>query len=292
MSFKIEIDWFRHALSCRNVVPRDERRNHITDVKDPQITNRGVDQAEQTKMCLGASRLTYDLVCASVLTRAVETATVIWGDTYPIHVIPFVNEEVHWGRESEVPSLKVLHKNLETFKKKNKVKGRIDTSWVDPKSKAYKKMWKGSPWEDGSLTSKEPSASLFYAHVLPAIVKYLVRKHVLPPLSQSSSTFRIAIVSHGGFMGRNLQVTKLSRPLRSIISCGGKVKSMAQFVQNTSGWRETLKVDKKKGHQKLKRLSVKPYYLPNPRFGVYGLPLEKKSISNCPCSVQKAVFRK
>lgn len=286
MSWKIEIDWFRHALSCRNVVPRDERHNHITDVKDPQITNKGVDQAEQTKYCLelAGKRLTYDLICASVLTRAVETATVIWGDTYPIYVIPFVNEEVHYGRESEVPSLKVLHKNIEKFKKKNKVKGKINTSWVDPKSKDFTKIWKGSPWEDGSLTSNEPSAPLFYAHVLPALIRHLS--------GEGKKTFRIAIVSHGGFMGRNLQVTKLSRPLRSVISCGGKVKSMAQFVQNTSGWRETLNVKTKKDHKELKRLSVKPYYLPNHLFKVYSPELEKSSISNCPCSVQKAVFKK
>jgi len=180
----IQIDWIRHGLSCANVM--HHYGGLLGPIKqgvlqDPQLTLGGYDEAVSAGTCLGDARKDYDVVCASVLQRAIETAIGIFqGSGKPIYVIPYVSEKRRVlgidKQNAPADSLEQLKKSVAEFQEKVGTNVHINYSGVDdPKV-----------WEDGKAG---PNIGHFRKHVLNHIVNLIdnQRKAMIHGLFDSDS---------------------------------------------------------------------------------------------------------
>lgn len=297
---RVVIDWYRHGLSCANVLHQRTLTGVISQatIHDPDLTALGWRQAERTGKCLGKLRDSYDLVGASVMSRAIETAMGIWGGSgnpTTIHILPHVGERRQMfglDKQNEPQrNLYALKTKMKAWKASHKVKGvKLDYSYLDH-------------------ISLGPSAKLFYNDVLPEIVRRLGKKKEI----------KIAIVSHGAFIRTNLALRKvlardpsIGRPLtcRDGLLKGtccdeddGDAKTTFRdpavshpptySVPNTAAWREVLKVALEK--RRVDRLKVESWYAPNPRFRLFRTrrsdPLYGEDLDGCSAMVKRAVLK-
>ncbi|CAJ1387729.1 unnamed protein product [Effrenium voratum] len=89
---RVEVYLMRHGQSEGNVFPHQGPFGLV----DPALTETGRSQATQTGLnCLSQHR-TPDLVLASCLLRAQETALLAFGNS-SVYVAPFISED-HWGQ--------------------------------------------------------------------------------------------------------------------------------------------------------------------------------------------------
>jgi len=116
--YVVQIDWIRHGLACHNVMRHYGGmfgRLKQKFLLDPELTNKGYQEALDAGQCLGEIRKEYDLVAASVMSRAIETAIgVFQGEEREINVIPYVNERGAGKENTSRDSLLDLERNKHT----------------------------------------------------------------------------------------------------------------------------------------------------------------------------------
>lgn len=83
--------FIRHGFSCANATHNNTHNDvlHHRKYLDPVLANTGVSDSKSMRSV--TKKLKYDIVCASTLNRAIETALLMFpNDT--IHVIPYAKE--------------------------------------------------------------------------------------------------------------------------------------------------------------------------------------------------------
>ncbi|MEC7709181.1 MAG: phosphoglycerate mutase family protein [Planctomycetota bacterium] len=220
--YVVQIDWVRHGLACHNVMRH--YGGFLGGIKqklllDPELTDKGYEEAKKAGACLGGIRNEYDIVCASVMSRAIETAIGIFAGTgREINVIPYVNERGAGKENTSRDTLLDLERNIRMFQRKKRTNVRINYNFVDrayfPTIFSKTRLRKTDIWEDTKKSSEEK----FFKYIVPLLVKRIgvcrstfelkIRDHE----SISIPLFRICIVSHGGFIR---EITKVNRFIRA-----------------------------------------------------------------------------
>ena len=77
----INIYWVRHGYSCANY-SRDNEKTIFnlfphTNVKDPRLHSKGLEEAEKLAEFFKSEKIMFDLICSSQLYRAIQTAQTI-----------------------------------------------------------------------------------------------------------------------------------------------------------------------------------------------------------------------
>jgi broad specificity phosphatase PhoE len=298
---KVVIDWYRHGLSCANVLHQRTLTGGLKQVllHDPDLTHLGWIQAIKTGKCLGSLRKTYDFVGSSVMSRAIETAMGIWKNTKTtIHVLPHISENRHFleldRQNAPQAHIELLKHKMKAWETSHKVSCNLDYSFL-------------------THMTQGPSTEAFYQSVLPPILRGLIKKN------PAKKTIRLALVSHGAFIRTNLdlrQLLSLEGPkIGKPIFCRGRPKAPCcqeddgedattfvdpavadpetYSVPNTAAWRETLVFTP--SHRRLDRVRVHSFYAPNPRFRVFRTgrsdPLYRKDLEGCPSFVMDSVLK-
>jgi len=214
----IQIDWIRHGLSCANVMHHHGFLGGIRQgaLLDPDLTNAGFNEAVKAGECLGEARGDYDMVCASVMSRAIETAIGIFqGSRQTINVIPWVSERrrgIALGSDKQnepKASMGALQEHILNFQKEKRTKVPINYEFVN-NTLLDVGTYRGvdNVWADGMAG---PSVDKFQRLVLPRLVDFINRaggpratfRLKLPggeAISEEVPCYRIAIVSHGRFI--------------------------------------------------------------------------------------------
>lgn len=299
---KIVIDWYRHGLSCANVLHQRTLTGPLRQAffQDPDLTGLGWRQALKTGQCLGSERKIYDFVGASLLSRAIETAMGIFeGTPTTINILPYISEHRHLGgldkQNAPLSHRLLLETRMKGWARDHKVKGvKLDFSRV-------------------TRMVQEPDADAFYTRVLPSILKDLQRA------KPKQKTFYLALVSHGAFMRTNLHLRPLlattPKAGKPLFCQGSKSKGSkccqeddgedartfvdpavaepdSYSVPNTAGWRESLVMVSK--DRRLDRVKVQSYYAPNPRYRVFRTgrsdPLYREDLEGCHPKVVDALI--
>tara|TARA_Y100000389_G_C17470494_1_gene530091 strand:- start:9159 stop:9770 length:612 start_codon:yes stop_codon:yes gene_type:complete len=83
--------FIRHGFSCANATHNNTNNNvlHHQKYLDPPLANTGVSDSKSMREV--TKNLKYDIVCASTLNRAIETALLMFPDDI-VHVIPYAKE--------------------------------------------------------------------------------------------------------------------------------------------------------------------------------------------------------
>lgn len=176
---EIQFLWIRHAHSCGNAKSVSTRSNLYKALflqsRNPQISNLGVVQINQARQALSPNKQTLgdfldhqiDLVCSSDMTRAIETALLLFPQKI-VHVVPFVGEHAF-----------------------SELARRINLD-VENQPDSPKKI----PRVNYDLYTNKHDRPNFIKFLEKIVVKHWMEKKI----HTLEKPFRIAIVSHGNFM--------------------------------------------------------------------------------------------
>lgn len=297
----VTIDWYRHALSCANVMHDKGAAGAVGQIflRDPDLTIKGFEQAKATGKCVEKLAEHYDLICCSRMCRAIETAIGIFGDKLGdknIHVLPYISEKRRpFGvdRQNAPQEESVAITQVEKF---------LDTVKVNFNVRTQLK------WETDSKWPKdydEPNSDYFYNYVLPKLVHdiFVVKHRFRKAGDTDKVNVRLAIVSHGRFIRETLEIRKCFKDLvcksqnepllhaqnvTTSPKCEFNPLPDSNYVNaNTSCWRETREFDCILGGCSiLKRTRIDLVYSPNPEEEPFNDTITKKDVENCDASVQ------
>jgi broad specificity phosphatase PhoE len=186
----LNIYWIRHGFSCANYVKATSwiPFSH-TFIPDPKLHCDGVGQAMKLGKYFKRINVKFDLICSSMLLRAMQTALLIYNEQSkgPCETTKEMNEE----EKKEVVPIHVLPYIAEKGSTVDNIPKWIHTGY---KPLQYGEI-DGLHYNSNELSNHE----LFDSKVLPQLINYL-RK-----MSDNSAdrNFNVAIVSHHHFLEKS-----------------------------------------------------------------------------------------
>jgi len=290
MNVKVEIDWYRHALSCANVMHERGVGGGVRQIgiRDPDLTLRGYQQARASRGCIKDFQQNYDIICCSRMCRAIETAVGLFGNlkTKYIYVLPYISEKrriFNIDKQNEPQSKDVARAQATAFLK-----------WANsfyPEKDVANLIWVEEPsWPQSYGV---PNPDYFYNRVLTTLISKFIERN------PEQRTVRVAIVSHGRFIRETLKLRKCMEDLNWVRRnkkpryCTSLCCYVPEFTPkysnaNTSCWRETREFHcKTRGIcDYSRRTRIDFVYSPEPK-GVFDHDLNWRDVVNCPPSVQR-----
>jgi broad specificity phosphatase PhoE len=173
----INIYWVRHGYSCANYV-RDNEKTFFnpfphTNVKDPRLHAKGVEEAVKLAEIFKSKNIMFDLICSSQLYRAIQTAQTIsdeLGIKDKVLVLPQICEEA-W-------------KNIKS----------INTDDNIPYRYLYNKLDLVDKLDGLDYSQYYPNYEYFIKYVIAYLRSYLIYKY------KEEKVFNIVIVTHSHFL--------------------------------------------------------------------------------------------
>jgi broad specificity phosphatase PhoE len=173
----LNIYWVRHGYSCANYV-RDNESGFFnpfahTRVPDPRLHDVGKEQAQQLAEFLNRKQISFDLICSSQLSRAIETS------------------ETLYNRLDNVSDDKILI--LPNICEKGNTLDNIPYRYILDIKPKYTEELIGLDYTD-----YKPDYKFFMNNILIKIKEYLEEKRKEKELNNYE--YNIIIVSHSSFL--------------------------------------------------------------------------------------------
>ena len=283
-SITIETYWIRHGFSCSDVVDiikHEKSGNNLVKygtseyksllAPDSLLSNLGMYESEliNDNIYLQQMLLKSDIICCSVLSRAIESASIMFQRVHEIYPVPYVSENIKPIVKIKAPILSqllstnthekyyiTLGKNKSNVPKTSKdetyqqLKRQFEynkefwnTLVLRPKNGITKLKIPKMNWQivDKYIKNKKsvtPSLTLFFRHVVPELIDITDRRKKM-----ISSKYIFTIVTHQSYIHK--MISKFMKEKRSIYKIEPTSVFKVTFDYNIRNFKQTLlKVEK------------------------------------------------